>query len=80
MSFYCDQCKEFYYDRNDVSIKEDDGYRIAWICNKCKELNEMTKRLVVCELCGNKWETQTPFDKTMCPACHKQTKIKEVTK
>ena len=35
----------------------------------------MTKRYVTCPACGNHWETQSPFSKTMCPKCHAQAEI-----
>jgi hypothetical protein len=37
----------------------------------------MAKRRVKCEFCGFVWDTQSPFDKFMCPnpACCKQTKL-----
>ena len=38
----------------------------------------MAKRKVRCEFCGFEWETQSPFEKFMCPSCHKQTKAVSV--
>ena len=38
----------------------------------------MEKIMVVCTNCANKFETNSPFPKTTCPACHYKTDVKKI--